>query len=267
MTMIEGLNIRCTVGSVEILRSPRIVLTLRRRAVVSVCEIDIPDADRSVQASLAQKQAVSVRFGHRGEGGTWHEWRGTVRDFQPCGLDTVRVFAVGLEQSLIDTKVTAAMHGEPADVVARRLLAATGLPVAEIRVPAETFPHIVFSHVTVARAIKQLAASLERSWGHDLSRHAVWLGASGLYWSDADEPGDVFVVESAANLIRHTPNATGLSYAVSTLLPGLVHSRKIRIRDYRRQFSEVVRVQEVVHSLTTSGNTTLIGYGRDEGWG
>ena len=156
--MIEGLNIRCTVGNVEILRSPRIVLTLRRRAVVSVCEIDIPDADRSVQASLAQKQAVSVRFGHRGEGGTWHEWRGTVRDFQPCGLDTVRVFAVGLEQSLIDTKVTAAMHGEPADVVARRLLAATGLPVAEIRVPAETFPHIVFSHVTVARAIKQLTA-------------------------------------------------------------------------------------------------------------
>ena len=29
--MIEGFNIRCTVGGLEVLRSPRIVLTLRRR--------------------------------------------------------------------------------------------------------------------------------------------------------------------------------------------------------------------------------------------
>ncbi len=56
--MIEGINIRCNVGGVEVLRSPRIVLTLRRRAVVSTCEVDIPDADGSVQVSLAKKQAV-----------------------------------------------------------------------------------------------------------------------------------------------------------------------------------------------------------------
>lgn len=114
--MIEGINIRCNVGGVEVLRSPRIVLTLRRRAVVSTCEVDIPDADGHVQASLAKKQAVRVRFGHRGEGGTWHDWSGTVKDFQPAGPDTIRVQAVGLEQALIDTTVTEAMHGEPADV-------------------------------------------------------------------------------------------------------------------------------------------------------
>ena len=33
--MIEGINIRCTVGGVEVLRSPRILLTLRRRSVLS----------------------------------------------------------------------------------------------------------------------------------------------------------------------------------------------------------------------------------------
>lgn len=265
--MIEGINIRCTVGGVEVLRSPRIVLTLRRRAVVSRCELDIPDAAGTVQAGLAKKQAVRVRFGHRGEGGTWHDWQGTVSGFAPAGPDAVRVSAVGLEQALIDTRVTEAMHGEPADVVARRLLAQTGLPVAEIEIPAETFPHIVFSNVTVARAVKQLAASLERSWGHDLSRHAVWLGEAGLYWSDGDEPGDVFVVESAANLIGNSPSATGMSYATSTILPGLTDGRKIRIRDARRQFSELVRAQEVIHTLEAGGNTTTIGYGRDEGWG
>ncbi len=81
-----------------------------------------------------------MRFGHRGEGGTWHDWSGTVKDFQPAGPDTIRVQAVGLEQALIDTTVTEAMHGEPADVVARRLLVSTGLPVAGITIPAETFP-------------------------------------------------------------------------------------------------------------------------------
>ena len=265
--MIEGINVRCTVGGVEVLRSPRIVLTLHRRSVVSTCEVDIPDADGSVQAGLAKKQAIRVRFGHRGEGGTWHDWSGTLKDFQPARADTIRVFAVGREQALIDTTVTEAMHGEPADVVARRLLAQTGLPVAGISIPAETFPHIVFSGVTVARAIKQLAASLERSWGHDLSRHAVWLGEAGLYWSDGDEPGDVFVVESAANLISHSPNPAGMSYAVSTILPGLTHSRKVRIRDTRRNFSELVRAEEVIHTLGADGNTTTIGYGQDSGWG
>lgn len=265
--MIEGVNIRCTVGPFEVLRSPRIVLCLRRRAVASTCEVDIPDPDGAVQTGLAKKQKVRVRFGHRGEGGTWHDWSGTVRDFQPVGPDTMRVFAVGREQALIDTKITQAMHGEPADVVARRLLGSTGLPVAGISIPAENFPHIVFSNVTVARAIKQLAGSLERSFGHDLSRHAVWLGEAGLYWSDGDEPGDVFVVETAANLITNSPNPGGMSYAVSTVLPGLTHSRLVRIRDTRRGFSETVRAQEVVHSLGVDGNTTTIGYGYDGGWG
>ena len=121
--------------------------------------------------------------------------------------------------------------------------------------------------MTVARAIKQLAASLERSFGHDLSRHAVWLGEAGLYWSDGDEPGDVFVVETAANLIRNDPNPAGMSYAVSTVLPGLTHSRRVRIRDTRRDFSELVRAEEVIHSLGANGNTTTIGYGYDGGWG
>ena len=265
--MIEGINIRCNVGPFEVLRSPRIVLSLYRRAVVSTCEVDMPDPDGAVQAGLAKKQAVRIRFGHRGEGGTWQDWSGRVRDFQLAGPDVIRVRAVGLEQALIDAMVTEAVHGEPADVVARRLLASTGLSVADIRIPAETFPHIVFSNVTVARAVKQLASSLERSFGHDLSRHAVWLGEAGLYWSDGDEPGDVFVVETAANLISNSPNPGGMSMAVSTILPGLTHSRGVRIRDTRRGFSETVRAEEVVHTLGADGNTTTIGYGYNEGWG
>ena len=263
--MIEGFNLRCTVGGLEVLRSPRIVLALRRRAIVSRCELDIPDTDGSVQATLAKKQPVRIRFGHRGEGGTWQDWSGTVSDFQMAGEDAVRVVAVGREQALLDARVTEAMHGEPADVVARRLLASTGLPVADIAIPSEVLPHIVFSGVTVAMAVKQLAWTLETSFGHDMSKHAVWLGESGLYWSDGDEPGDIPIIESAENLISHSPNPSGMSEVVATVIPGLTHSRIARIRDSRRQFSELVRAQEVIHSLSEHDTTTLR-YGSDEGW-
>lgn len=265
--MIEGLNVRCNVGGIEVLRSPRIVLTMRRKAVVTTCELDIPDPDGLAQGNIEKRQKVCARFGHRGEGGTWHEWAGTVRDFTTAGPDAVRVFAVGLEQALIDTKITEAMHGEPADVVAKRILSSTGLPVAGVEIPSETLPHIVFSNVSIARAIKQLSVTLERSFGHDLSKYAVWLGESGLRWSAGDEPGDVFVIESASNLLFNSPNPAGMSYVASTILPGLTASRIVRIHDSRRGFNELARAEEVVHILEESGNRTIVGYGFDSGWG
>lgn len=99
-----------------------------------------------------------------------------------------------------------------------------------------------------------------------MSKHAVWLGEDGLYWSDGDEPGDIPVIESAENLISHSPNPSGMSEAVATVIPGLTHSRIVRIRDSRRQFSELVRARDVVHALGEH-DTTTIRYGSDEGWG
>lgn len=264
--MIEGINIRCNVGPFEVLRTPRLVLSFHRRAVVSRAEVDLPDPSGDIRASLAAGQSVRVRFGHRGEGGTWQEWSGTAKDIVQAGADTVRVTALGLEQALIDTTVTEAMHGEPADVAARRILLTTGLPVAGINIPQAILPHIVFSRVTVARAIKQLSATLERSFGHNMSKHAVWLGEAGLYWSAGSEPGDVFVIESAANLMTHSPNPKGMSTIQAALMPGLTASRMVRIRDARRQFSALVMAQSVVHTLGEGGNTTTIEYGKDEGW-
>ena len=49
------------------------------------------------------------------------------------------------------------------------------------------------------------------------------------------------------------------------MIPGLTHGRIVRIRDSRRQFSELVRAQEVIHSLGEH-DTTTIRYGSDEGW-
>lgn len=267
--MIEGINIRCNIGPFEVLRSPKIRLIYRRAAVVSRAEIDVPDPTGEIVASLENKMPVKVRFGYRGGSNLWHEWQGTITGRQQSGKDSLTVLVVGKEQKLLDTRVTQSFQGEPAKIVAKRLLTATGLPVGNIDIPPDIMPHIIFSDVTVARAIKQLEQSLVRSFDHDFSKHALWLGANGLTWSDADEPGDAYVIETAKNLISHNPadNPAGLKSITANALPGLIDGMKIRIRDIRRGISELVRAQDVCHKLGAKGNTTTILYGTERGWG
>lgn len=276
--MIEGIAVRCNVGPVELLRSPGIELTYRRRAVVSRAVLEIPDPTGEVRAAVAVGQAVTVRFWYRGDSGLSHHWEGTVEALdqpggQPgtktAGADAVLIQAAGQEQKLATTMVTESFYGEPAQAVARRLLSRTGLPVAGVDIPADVLPHQVFSGVSVARAIKQLEVSLTRAFGHDLSKHAVWLGQNGLLWSADNEPGDTLVVESVNNLISHTPPVAegGMGVVTAFLLPGLTASRTVRIHDARRGFDAEVRAQEVIHRLARSGNTTTIRYGKDQGWG
>lgn len=271
--MIEGINIRCDIGPVQIMRSPYIQLVYRRRAVVSRATVTVPDPEGTVRAPLSVGQSVTLRFGYRGEELFWHEWEGTVEGIdQPLArdetADAVTVRAVGLEKALTTTLVTESFYREPADAVARRLLARTGLAVGAVDVPADILPYQVFSTVPVARAIKQLDMTLNRAFGHDLSKHALWLSASGLTWSAEDEPGPVYSIATAENLIDHTPPATsgGTGVITSVALPGLVHSRRVHIRDVRRGVYDTVRALDVVHTLRPEGNTTEVGYGKDLGW-
>ena len=271
--MIEGLRVRCTVGPVEVLRLPFLQLAYRRRAVVTRAELRIPDPEGAVRAALAVNQPVHVRFGYRGEN-LWHEWEGTVENVdQPRSgeddADAVTVRAVGLEKALATTLVTESFYKESARAVASRLLARTGLPVAGVDIPDAELPHQVFSRVPVARALKQLETSLTRAFGADFSRHAVWLGADGLRWSAGDEPGALYTVETACNLVSHTPPLAdgGMGVLESVLLPGLRDGMQVRIRDTRRDVSLTTRALEVIHTVRRNGNITEIRYGKEQGWG
>lgn len=271
--MIEGLNIRCNVGPLEILRSPLIELVSRRRAVVTRARIVIPDPEGEARATLAVGQPVALRFGYRGEVNFWQEWEGTVAEIgQPASdaesADALTIQAVGLEKALTTTLVRESFYREPAATVAKRILAATGLPVGSVDVPGDILPYQVFSNVPVARAIKQLANTLTRSFGHDLSRHALWLGASGLTWSAGDEPGAAYAISTCENLIANTPPETsdGIGVATSVLLPGLTHSRLVHITDSRRGLDITARALDVVHTLAEGGNSTTVTYGKDAGW-
>jgi hypothetical protein len=272
--MIEGLNIRCNVGPVEVLRTPYLELSYKRRAVLTRAVIQIPDPEGEARAALAIGQDFAVCFGYRGPANYWHEWQGTVEeidqpDLESANPDAITVRGVGREKALSTTLVTESFYQETAQAVARRLLARTGLPVGNVDIPGDTFPHQVFSRVPVARAIKQRENTLQRSFGHDLSKHAVWLGASGLMWSAGDEPGPAYVIETAQNLIDHTPPVRPgeMGAVVSVLLPGLTDGRQVRIRDTRRDIVALERAEEVIHVLRESGNSTTVLYGKHAGWG
>lgn len=272
--MIEGLNIRCNIGPVEILRAPYIELVYKRRVVLSRCIIEIPDPFGEVRVVLKKDQVMKVRFGYRGMANLWHEWQGTINaidepDRYSQNPDALKVQGIGLEKKLTTTYVTESFYNEPAITVARRLLASTGLSVGALNIPQDVLPYQVFSNVPVARAIKQLEHTLQRSFGHDLSKHALWLGANGLSWSADNEPGDTYIIETAHNLMDHIPPAFegAMGVVTAVLLPGLTHSRMVRIRDHRRQVFRHERAEEVHHILQASGNSTTVMYGQHKGWG
>jgi hypothetical protein len=273
-SIIEGLNIRCNVGPVEILRTPYLELAYKRRAVLTRAVLEVPDPSGPVRAALAVGLPMILRFGYRGGANLWHEWTGTIEKIDQPGptavnADALILHGVGLEKALVTTVVTESYYMEPAYTVALRLLARTGLPVGLVDIPGGILPHQVFSGVTVARALRQLENSLQRSLGIDLSYHAVWLGAAGLMWSLGDEPGPVYMIETAHNLIDHTPPASegGMGRVVSVLMPGLRDGMRVYIRDKRRGITTLERAEEVIHVLRASGNSTTVLYGQKAGWG
>jgi hypothetical protein len=272
--VIEGLNVRCNVGSVEVLRTPYLELAYKRRAVLTRAVLEIPDPEGEVRAAVGVGQPMILRFGYRGGESLWHEWEGKIDKIDQPGLDAenpdaLTVRGVGLEKALSTTVVTESFYEETAQAVAVRLLARTGLPVGMVDIPGDMLPHQVFSGVPVARAIKQLENTLQRSLGHDLSKHAVWLGAAGLAWSPEDEPGPAYVVETAYNLVDHTPppREGDMGSVVSVLMPGLRDGMRVRIRDKRRDINTLARAEEVIHVLQARGNSTTVLYGKTAGWG
>lgn len=271
--MIQGLNLLCNVGPVELDRSPFLELAFRRRAAVSRAVVTIPDPFGTVRGALAVGQSVRIRFSYRGQPGMQTDWEGTIEAIdQPSATaedeDAITVKAVGLEKKLTTTPVTESFYNEPAKDVARRLLERTGLPVASVDIPADILPYQIFSGVSVARCLRQIEATLTRHFGRDMTKHAVWLSQDGLHWSPDDEPGDTCTIATAENLLTHTPPVAegGRGVVTAMLLPGLTHSMKVHIRDSRRGVDATVRAEEVLHTFQARSNSTTVTYGKSEGW-
>lgn len=270
--MIEGLNYNCTVGPVDVYRSPLIELTYKRRAVLTRCVIEIPDPKGEIRGQLSKDQPISLQFDYRGKG-MKHTFEGFIDkidqpDHDGPNIDAIVVRGVGKEKSLLETKVKESFRKESTLAVAKRLMAMSGLPLGTVDIPDEILPHQIFSNVTIARALKQIEHTLVRQFDHDMTKHAVWLGESGLMWSPEKEPGDVYVIATAENLIDHVPPVKDgeMGAIMSSLLPGLKDSMEIRIEDKRRGVNSTERAEEVIHTLREYSNMTTVMYGKKTGW-
>lgn len=264
--MIEGINIRCNVGPFEVLRSPRLTLAFRRRVVASRAEIDLPDPDGSIRAGLAAEQPVRVRFGHRGEDGTWQDWSGTIRrSSRPDRMSCASRRWGGKRRCWIPPSPWPCTAKAPAPWP-RACCRPPGWPWRGLRFPPSPCRTSYFPAVP---------------WrGPSNSLPSRWSGASGMTflgmpwarrgWSilvGRGRAGRRVCRPERGQPAHAQPRPGGHELCVGHAAAGAdgephdPHPRR------PAGFSALVMAQSVYHELGSDGNKTMIGYGKDEGWG
>lgn len=260
--MIAGVLLQIAVGGFIIQRCPRLELASRRHAPLSRAAIHLPDADGSLAREALAGDAVDITYGYRG--GEVARWTGTVQGTKRVNRDQLCILADGPDLPLVTTTVRECYAEDSAMAIARHILGHAGLPLARLDIPDEIIPRFPISTIPIWQAIRQLLHTLQRT-GHDMRRTALWLGADGLNLGDFDEPGEVPVIESKGNLIRHQPSASqaGLNQLETFLLPGLSHSRRFKLMDIRIGVDQTFRALDVRHVIEPERMRTFIGYGRE----
>jgi len=263
--MITGLNINLTVGSWTVQRLPWGELRLERGAVAGRLIFELPDPQGELSRALRNGDPAGLFFGYRDEGPSQY-WSGKITEIKGAG-QTVKVTALSPEKALIYTKVTECFHKESSRQVVRRLIALAGLAPGRLEGPDETIPHLVFSGQPVYDCLRQVNATLERVYEHDMAAQVYWQGRDGrLNWGDFDEPGPRAVFAAGDNLISHDPRGDDEGQVTGFLFPGLTHSQQIIIRDARRGLEITKRALSVRHQLGAKGNLTVVTYGKEKGY-
>lgn len=264
--MIAGVRVHIEVGGAVVQRCPRLVITSRRHAPVTCAAIHIPDADGAVARWMPAGAPVAVEYGYRG--GETATWVGTVRTVRRVNRDQHCLLADGPDLPLTTIRIRECYADESSAAIARHLLGHAGLPVAAIDIPDEIIPRFPVSTIPVWQAARQLLHTLWRSFGHDMAATALWLGRDGLNLGDFDEPGDTPVIAAGENLIRHRPSGQphALGEIETYLLPGLAHSRLVRLVDDRLGVDAASRALEVRHVIEREKARTFVGYGVEHVW-
>lgn len=263
--MIAGIRLHVEIGGAIIPRCPHLVINSVRHFPLDTATIEIPDADAEVAGLLQTGDPVRIEYGYRG--GASATWEGTLRGLRRVSRDQVRLQMDSKALPLATTLVRECYADESSMAIARHLLGQTGLPIAKIVIPDEIVPRFPVSNVPVWQAVAQLLGSLEIAYGHDMRRTALWLGADGLNLGDFDEAGDVPVIATGENLIRHLPAQmrNDLHSVETALLPGMSHSRLFRLTDTRLDVDQTFRALDVCNKITPREIKTKIRYGRERG--
>jgi len=263
--MITGIRLHVEIGDAIIQRCPRLQINSVRHRPLDVAVVDIPDARAEAAQIFFPGDPVRIEYGYRG--GESAVWEGTLRGIKRISRDQVSLLVDGKALPLTTTFVRECYADESSVAIASHLLGHTGLPVARIDIPNEVVSRFPVSDIPVWQAVRQLLQTLRQAYGHDMDRAALWLGATGLNLGDFDEAGNVPVIATGENLIRHLPAQASHSHHLveSALLPGMAHSRLFRLIDMRLGVDDTLRALSVRHEVTPDEITTKIQFGRERG--
>ncbi|WP_338669778.1 hypothetical protein [Pseudodesulfovibrio methanolicus] len=262
--MIAGIRLHIEIGGNVIERCPRLEILSVRHRPLDTARVHVPDPEGEAGDLFTYGDPVRIEYGYRG--GESAVWQGTLRALERVSRDQVCLTADSLALPLASAFITECYTDDSSLSIARHILGHAGLPLGRVDIPDEIIPRLPVSTLPIWQAVLQLLHSLQRAYGHDMRRTALWLGADGLNLGDFDEPGDVPVIATGENLIRHLPaHAKGGLHQVETaLLPGLSHSRLFHLIDSRLFVDQELRVLHAKHSITPESVRTYIKYGMED---
>lgn len=264
---ISGIRTHMTIGDLQVLRCPRLVIQSVRHRPLSRATITLPDPAGELYRAIATGDAVTIKLGYRDQ--TPATWTGSVRSWgRGATKDQIEIRVADTALPLVETRLTQAWENETAEAIIAYAIRQTGLAVGTISATGMVLPKVIASDVPVWQLVRQIAASCQRAFALDMSHWALWHGANGVNWGDFDEPGTVPVIATSAGLISHAPPLGDVwqGSVESLLQPGLMHSRQVAIKDQRRGIDASYRALDVIHTIEPTKARTRIYYGDENAW-
>lgn len=258
---ISGVRVDITIGELEVYRSPLWWIESLRGYPLGRAGVTLPDPEGELHETIQLGDAVTIEVGYRDQDPVM--WEGTVSQIYPGATrDEIEVRAIDSARLLTETKVIQSWENESPEAIVKWALTQTGLPIGELDASAVTIPRFISSNMPVWQLVRQVMETCERAFGLDMSRRALWLGSDGVNWSDGDEPGEIPIIATMDNLIRHEPATPGNTtpWIETILMAELSHSRRIRLQDDRRGIDAEIRAQRVRHEGTPEHVRTFIWY-------
>ncbi len=263
--MIAGLNIYIRVGKIEFPRAPGVRIVSQRHVPLTRMEITVPDPSGNVARAISDGDAVSVVWGYRNQ--TPALWEGTVKaDSVRENKDQLVIHVVGPELPLVTTLVSQSFYQETPEAIVKHAISQAGLTAGVIESPGVTFPHFVASATPVWQVSQQCEHTCRHSFGLDMTLWALWMGKDGkVNWGPGNEDAGLPVIQSYANLIRHSPGKSQaeLSLVETFLVPGMMHSQLFRLADSKWGIEGDFRAVKVEHVFKDAAVRTFISYGAE----
>ena len=261
--MITGLNLYIRLGRIELNRAPKIRMTSRRHQPLTRVTVTIPDSMGNFFRAIKEMDPISLIWGYRGQAPA--RWQGTVEGVSVNrNKDALYIDGAGLERPLAETVIKQSFINETPEAIVRYAVSQAGLSVGRIEPTGVTFPRFIASSIPVWQVARQCEHTLKKAFGLDMRPWSMWMGKDGrINWGPFDEDAGLPVIDSNANLIRHSPGrcVSELNRVETFLLPRMMHSMRFQLNDLKRNISGSYRAIKVEHIWEDSRARTYISYG------